>query len=93
MQPVQLPDQLYQQAQQRAHAAGFQSVDEYVAQIVESDVSAASEDFDHFFTPEIVAELDQIRAEIQAGAKTYSSEEVDEFFRQKSQAWRETHGN
>jgi hypothetical protein len=93
MHPVQRPDQLYQQAQQRAHAAGFQSVDEYVAEIVESDVSAAAEDFDHFFTPEIVSELDQIRSEVQAGAKTYSSEEVDEFFRQKSQTWRETHGN
>lgn len=93
MHPVQLPDQLYQKAQQRAQAAGFQSVDEYVAEIVESDVSAALEDYDHFFTPEIVAELDQIRAEVQAGAKTYSSEEVDEFFRQKSQARRETHGN
>lgn len=93
MHQVQLSDQLYQQAQQRAAEAGFQSVDEYVAEIVESDVSASSENYDHIFTPEVLAELDQARAAVQAGGKTYSPEEVDEHFRQKSQAWREAHGN
>jgi hypothetical protein len=93
MHQIQLSDQLYQQAKQRATEAGFQSVDEYIADIVESDVSASVANFDHFFTPEVVSHLNQIHAEVLEGARVFSQEEVDEFFRQKSQAWREAHGN
>jgi hypothetical protein len=92
-QHIQLPDQLYQQAQQRAIQAGYPSVDEYIAEIVESDVSIASENHDHFFTAEVIADLDRIHAEIQAGAKTYTQAEVDERFRQKSGKWRESPEN
>ena len=89
MHQVHLSDQLYQQAKQRASEAGFQTVDEYVAEIVECDVSATVENHDQFFSPEIVANLEQIHAEVRAGAKTFTQQEVDEYFRQKSQAWRE----
>ena len=93
MHNIQLSDQLYQQAQRRAIEAGFLSVDDYVAEIVDSDVSVSAENYDHFFTPDIVGQLDQINTEAKAGAKTYTAEEVDEHFRQKSQAWREAHGS
>lgn len=90
MQHIQLSDQLYKQAQRRASEVGFQSVDEYVAEMIETDVGISTENFDHFFTPQIIAELDQIQAEIKAGGKTYTQDEIDEHFRRKSQAWRET---
>lgn len=92
MQQIQLSDQIYQQAQQRAAEAGFQTVDEYVAEIVESDVLTAAADFDHLFTPEVVDQLDQLYTQVQNGAKTYSPQEVDDHFERKSQAWREAHG-
>jgi hypothetical protein len=88
MHHVQLSEQLYRLARQRASEAGFQSVDDYVAEIVESEVSAATANLDHFFTPEILAELDQIHAAVQAGAKTYTAEEVDEHFRRNASAKR-----
>lgn len=90
MQPIQLSDALYLRAQQRATAAGFQSVDDYVAEIVASDISACSENFDHLFTPELVAQLDHIQAEAQAGASTFSPEDVNAHFRRKSEAWHRT---
>lgn len=94
---LQLTDQVYHQARQRAVEAGFATIDEYlvdvVSDVVSNDVAQEAENFDHLFTPEVLAELDRIRAAVQAGARTYSSEDVDEYFRQKSKAWRETHGN
>lgn len=93
MQHIQLSDQLYRQAEQRASEAGFRSVDEYVAEIVEGDVASSLENCDDFFSSEVTAHLDQIHADIQAGAKTYTQAEVDEHFRQKSQTWRESHAH
>lgn len=93
MQHVQLSDRLFQQAQQRADAAGFQSVDDYVAEIVENELLDVVLNVDHVFTPEVLADLDRIRADVQSGAPTHSQAEVDEHFRRKTEAWREAHGN
>ncbi len=60
MQKVQLNDQLYKEAERRAREAGFASVDEFVADRLESDFSEEQENFDHLFTPEVIAELDEI---------------------------------
>lgn len=88
---IQLPDRLYEQARKLAGDAGFQSVDDYVADLVEREASADVADFDHLFTPEVVAELEQIHAEMKAGGKTLTAEEVDEHLLRKSQAWRDPH--
>lgn len=88
---VQLSDQLYDQARQRASEAGFQSVDEYVADVLASDVGDDLANYAHIFTPEVVAELEKIDVEMKAGGKTFTSEEVDEFLRRKSEAWRDEH--
>jgi hypothetical protein len=90
---LQLPEQVYHEAQRRAVEAGFASVGEYIVDMVSEEVEQETENLDHLFTPDVIADLDRIRAAVQAGAKTYTSEEVDEFFRQKSKAWREAHGN
>jgi hypothetical protein len=68
-------------------------VDDYVADIVASDVSDDLANYDHFFTPAVVAELKQLRAELDAGGKSLSEADLDEHFRRKTQAWQEAHGN
>jgi hypothetical protein len=93
MHQVQLNDQLYREAQRRASEAGYATVDDYVADVVSHDLveddGQDTPDLDHLFTPPVVAELEQIAARAKAGGKTYTSEEVREHFRAKSDAWRE----
>lgn len=90
MQQVQLDDRLYKEAQRRAAEARFSSVDEYVADVVNDDLIGANGEetpnLDHLFTPEVIADLDRISAEIKAGGKTYSSDEVREHFAKKRAA-------
>jgi hypothetical protein len=91
MQQVQLPDHLYRVAQRRAAEAGFATVEEYIADVVTQDAADDTENFDHLFTPQVVSELEQISAAARAGGKTYTSEEIREHFRRKSEAWPVSH--
>lgn len=93
MQSIQLSDQLYQEALRRACDAGFESVDQYIAEIVKHHVNSSGDDYDKIFTPQVIAQLNHIHAEVQAGAKTFSQEEVEQHFMQKAQAWPEHRGN
>lgn len=86
MQQIQLTDSLYRDAQRRAAAAGFASVDEYVAQVVSEDLVEVTND-DHLFTPERLAHLDHVSAAIDAGGKTHTAEQVAEHFERKRRAW------
>jgi hypothetical protein len=88
MTEVRLDDQVFKVAQRRASEAGFASVEEYIADVVAQDVADDAESFDHLFTPQVVRELEQTSAAAKAGGKTYTSEEVREHFRKKSDAWR-----
>ena len=81
MHQVQLSDQLYRVAQRRASEAGFATVEEYIADVEAQDIADDTENVDHLFTPQVVAELEQISAAAKPGGKTYSSEEVREHFR------------
>ena len=67
MHKIQLDDQLFQEAQRRAAAAGFGSVDEYVADVLQHDLREEPENFDHLFTPERLAHIDRAAAQIAAG--------------------------
>ncbi len=91
MHQVQLNDKLYKEAQRRAREAGFGSVDEFVADRLESDFSEEQENFDHLFTPEVIADLDRISAQVKAGGKTFTMQEVDEHFEKKRQEWLRNH--
>jgi len=66
MHQIQLNDQLYQEAQRRAAEAGFGSVDECVADMLQQDLEE-TENLDHFFTPERLARIDRAAAQIDAG--------------------------
>jgi hypothetical protein len=46
MHQIQLNERLYQQAQRRAAEAGFGSVDEYVADVLQHDFDEETENFD-----------------------------------------------
>jgi len=82
MHQIQLNDQLYLAAQRRASAAGFVTVDEYVADVLEHDLHEESEDFDYLFTPERLAHIDRAAAQIDAG-QGIPSDQVRDHFRQK----------
>ena len=90
---IQLTDQLLNLATRRAGEAGFTSADEYIADMVSDDLTSETEDRDHRLTPKVVGHLDQIRHEINSGAKTYSQEEVDDYLKEKAKAWRQSCGN
>lgn len=87
---LQLTDQLYHQAKQRAAEAGFVSLDEFVVDVVSEDVAQETENIDHRFTPKVVSHLNQLQEEIKAGAKTYTEEELDEYLLERARAWRES---
>lgn len=91
MPEVRLDDQVFKVAQRRAADAGYSSVDEYIADVVIHDRGDESDNFDHLFTPERLAELDKISAEIKAGGKTYTVAEVREHFERKRKAWLANH--
>jgi hypothetical protein len=86
---VKLADELYQQAQRRASEAGYASVDEYIAGVLThelSDEPGDDENLDHLFTPEFLAHLDTISAEMHAG-KSVSMEEIDQHLADVRKAW------
>jgi hypothetical protein len=92
MHQVQLNDNLYKEAERRAREAGFGSVDEFVADRLENDFSEEQENFDHLFTPEVIADLDKISADMQAG-KSVSMEEVKKHLADVRQAWLKDHAS
>jgi len=85
MHHIQLNDQLYQEAQRRAEEAGFPSVDDYVADVLQHDLHEEAEKLDHLFTPERLAHIARAAAQIDAGLGI-PSEQVREHFRQKREA-------
>lgn len=97
MQQVQLDDRHYKEAQRRAAEAGFSSVDEYVAEMVNDDLTEGNGEetpnLNHLFTPEVIADLDRISAEIKAGGKTYSTDEVREHFKKKREECLQKHAD
>ncbi|MEI8375364.1 MAG: hypothetical protein WCJ35_21300 [Planctomycetota bacterium] len=82
MHQIQLNDQLYQVAQRRASAAGYITVDEYVADVLQHDIHEETGNFDYLFTPERLSHIDRAAAQIDAD-QGIPSEQVRDHFRQK----------
>ena len=93
MPQIQLDDKLFKAGQRRAAESGYSSVDEYIADLVVHDISDEASDFADVFSPERIAELDRISAEIKAGGKTYTMAEVAEHFENKRKAWLANHAS
>lgn len=81
MHEIQMHDNLYQLANQRALDLGFKGVDEYVADIVRCDL-AETENFDHLFTSERMAHIEKSRRQVDAG-QVHTSEEVWAYLERK----------
>ena len=78
MQTIQIADDVYDRAKRRADEAGCDSVDEYVTTMLADDEAEDTPNLDHLFTPERIADLDRISAEVNAGGVTYTMEQVRE---------------
>ncbi len=82
MHHIQLNDDLYQEAERRASAAGFVSVDDYVADVLQHDLLEDTENLDSLFTPERLAHIDRAVTQIDAG-QGIPAEQVRNYFRRK----------
>ena len=82
MHHIQLNDELFQEAERRAAASGFVSVDDYVADVLQHDLFEGTENLDSLFTPERLAHIDRAAAQIDAG-QGVPAEQVRDYFRQK----------
>ena len=56
------------------------------------ELSTDGDDYSSLFTPEVIAELDAIAAEIDAGGKLYTDAEVDAILAANREAWIKKHG-
>jgi PHD/YefM family antitoxin component YafN of YafNO toxin-antitoxin module len=90
MAQIQLRDDLYKTVQRRAHAAGFASVDDFVSEQLEVELSLEREDFDPRFTPPVLEHLDRLSNESKAG-KTISSEDVRQHISNVRAQWLKDH--
>lgn len=84
---LQLTDQLYDLAKRRAADAGFKTVEEYASKLLANDLHADTENYDHLFTPERIALLDRVAADVRAGGKTYTIEEVSAHLEETRANW------
>jgi hypothetical protein len=46
-----------------------------------------NDNFDHLFTPEVIAELDKISKAIKAGEKTYTIKELNSHLKRRRREW------
>ncbi len=88
MQSIQLADDIYDQAKRRADAAGFDSVDDYIAEMLSDDIHE-----DHIFTLEQLSMIDKSLAEVRAGAKINTPEEVEEMLAENRAEWMRKNGS
>jgi hypothetical protein len=88
MPQIQLSDAKFKIAEQRAAAEGYNSVDEYVADLVPEERAEEKDQFDvdRFFTPERLAHIDKADAMIDAG-HFYTSEESMVELEKRKAAW------
>jgi hypothetical protein len=66
------------------------SLDEFVAEAVQHHLPEA-ESYEPRFSPEVIAHLDKIAADIDSGGKTSSPHEVDEILAATKAAWLANH--
>ena len=87
MRTVQFPDPILLAAERLASAGGFASVDAFVANLVDQELSVSEVDnLSGFFTSERLAEIDRAVAEADA-VGTLSMDEVESHFSAKRAAW------
>lgn len=91
MHQIQLSDELFQTAQQRALEFGYTNVEEYVAAMIREEPEPIP-NLDHLFTPERMAIIDRAAAEFDAG-KGMTMEDLDRRLAAVRAAWKESQSN
>lgn len=82
-QAIHVNERLYEEVQRRAAEEGFETVDAYTACLLEANLNEPPENLEELLTPEAKVHLERVAAELDAGGKRYSIEEVREHFRKK----------
>jgi hypothetical protein len=89
MQQVQMTDQLYRETELRAKAAGFSSVDAYIADVLSVDLiedGQGTPNLDHLFTAERLARIDEAAAQVRGG-HFYTTEQADAELAKRRAEW------
>ena len=86
MPTVNVSNELYQLIQQSALNAGFANVDDYVAEVLSCGFPNDTENFDHLFTPERMAQIAQSEREMDAG-HFYTMEQADAELAKRKENW------
>jgi hypothetical protein len=88
---ISIPDDAYANLKIRAQQEGFGTPEIYMADVIVNHAAIDPVNYDHLFTPDVISELDQICAEIDAGAKMYTLDEVAEHLAENRKAWLAKH--
>jgi Mn-dependent DtxR family transcriptional regulator len=80
MPKVRINERSFQAAQRRAADGGYANIEEYIADLIAQDVANEASGYEHVFTAELLARLDQISGKIKAGGKTFTMAEVRGLF-------------
>jgi predicted transcriptional regulator len=86
MKEIHLSDEVYKKAEAVAAAQGYSTVEEFVSKTIEIDAAEQDGNFDHLFTPEVIAGIRRGMADLEAGSSS-TLEEVERRFALKREAW------
>ncbi len=86
MHQVNLSEALFQEACRRAEAAGFSTVDDFVANLLSHDFRLIDDHLDQFFTPERLALVDESIADVAAG-NVHTMDQVRDSLASTRDAW------
>jgi hypothetical protein len=64
---ITIPDDAYLEARQRAEQEGFGSTESFLSDLLVSSISGGSDNFGHFCTPQVIAEIDAAAIEARTG--------------------------
>ncbi len=84
---IEIPEEAYLAVQQQALNGGFETTERYISDIVVSTAMHDSENFDHIFTADIIADLNTISRGIEAGEKTFTMDEVHDRLAETRRKW------
>ena len=90
MQQINLSDELFQDAQRCADAAGFANVHDFVSVILTHNLHDETPNLDQFFTPERLALIEKADKLIDAG-EYFTPAQVDAELSQRRVAWLRQH--
>lgn len=82
MRTIEVSDEVYARLERAALEDGI-SIQDLIAEFFEKVLPDGSDGFSSLFTPERLAELDRISSEIDAGARTFSPEEVRDYLAER----------